>query len=180
MVLSHESEVFPVQRNSAALLKASNDDSLQVRLQVLAQEAVSVVMEADPAHSKELLGLFVADLFSQVAEQERTEERRQRQAEGIAAAKARGVRFGKKSKPLPDNFEEVRHAWRNKELTLQEAAMACGMAKTTFYNAVERAEQAEGKTDDGKKKDAYRGRTPDSIHHHQSPPSPHPGAGGAV
>ena len=136
MVLSHESEVFPVQRNSAALLKSANDDSLQVRLQALAQEAVSIVMEADPAHCKELLGLFVADLFSQVAEQERTEERRQRQAEGIAAAKARGVRFGKKMKPLPDNFEEVRHAWRNNELTIKEAAASCGMAKNTFYKAV--------------------------------------------
>ena len=156
----------------------ADEASVQARLQALAQEAVSVVMEADPAHGKELLGLFVADLFSQVAEQERKVERHQRQAEGIAAAKARGVRFGKKSKPLPDNFEEVRHAWRNKELTLQEAATACGMAKTTFYNAVERAEQAEGRTDDGKKKG--RGRISDPVHHHQSPSLSHPRAGGAV
>lgn len=156
----------------------ADDTSVQARLQALAQEAVSVVMEADPAHGKELLGLFVADLFSQVAEQERKVERHQRQAEGIAAAKARGVRFGKKSKPLPGNFEEVRHAWRNKELTLQEAAAACGMAKTTFYNAVERAEQAEGRTDDGKKKG--RGRISDPVHHHQSPSLSHPGAGGVV
>lgn len=154
----------------------NGNDNLQVRLQALAQEAVSAVMEVDPAHGKELLGLFVADLFSQVAEQERREERHQRQAEGIAAAKARGVRFGKKSKPLPENFEEVRHAWRNKELTLQEAAAACGMAKTTFYNAVERAEQAEGKAEGGKKKDAYRGRISDAAHHHQSPSFSHPGA----
>lgn len=156
----------------------ADEASVQARLQALAQEAVSVVMEADPAHGKELLGLFVADLFSQVAEQERKVERHQRQAEGIAAAKARGVRFGKKSKPLPDNFEEVRHAWRNKELTLQEAATACGMAKTTFYNAVERAEQVEGRTDDGKKKG--RGRISDPVHHHQSPSLSHPGAGGVV
>ena len=156
----------------------ADDTSVQARLQALAQEAVSVVMEADPAHGKELLGLFVADLFSQVAEQERKVERHQRQAEGIAAAKARGVRFGKKMKPLPDNFEEVHHAWRNKELTLQEAAAACGMAKTTFYNAVERAEQAEGRAEAGKNK--RRGRPSASIHPHQSPPSPHPGAGGAV
>lgn len=156
----------------------ADDTSVQARLQALAQEAVSVVMEADPAHGKELLGLFVADLFSQVAEQERKVERHQRQAEGIAAAKARGVRFGKKAKPLPGNFEEVRHAWRNKELTLQEAAAACGMAKTTFYNAVERAEQAEGRTGDGKKKG--RGRISDPVHHHQSPSLSHPGAGGVV
>lgn len=159
-------------------LNLPDSDSLQTRLQALAQEAVSIVMEADPSRSKELLGLFVADLFSQMTEQEHKEERRQRQAEGIAAAKARGVRFGKRTKPLPENFEEVRHAWRNKELTLQEAATACGMAKTTFYNAVERAEQAEGRADDGKKKG--RGRPADPVHHHQSPPLSHPGAGGAV
>ena len=168
-------EVFLVNGKA---LNLPNDDSLQTRLQALAQEAVSVVMEADPAHSKELLGRFVADLFSQMTEQEHREERRQRQAEGIAAAKARGVRFGKKAKPLPENFEEVRRAWRNKELTLQEAATACGMAKTTFYNAVERAEQAEGK-EDGKKKDTSRGRASD-VHHHQSPPLSHTGIGGAV
>ena len=157
-----------------------DDATVQSQLQSLAEEIVSAVSELDPSYRKEVLGLFVADLFSQVAEQERTEERRQRQAEGIAAAKARGVRFGKKTKPLPENFEEVRHAWRNKELTLQEAATACGMAKTTFYNAVERAEQAEGRADDAKKKDAHRGRISDSVHHHQSPSLPHPGAGGAV
>lgn len=157
---------------------SKDDATVQIQLQSLAEEIVSAVSELDPACRKEVLGLFVADLFSQVAEQERTEERRQRQAEGIAAAKARGVRFGKKTKPLPENFEEVRRAWRSKELTLQEAAAACGMAKTTFYNAVERAEQAEGRPDDGKKKG--RGRPVDPVHHHQSPPLSHPGAGGAV
>lgn len=162
----------------AALPK--DDATVQIQLQSLAEKIVSTVSELDPSCRKEVLGLFVADLFSQVAEQERREERHQRQAEGIAAAKARGVRFGKKTKPLPDNFEEVRRAWRNKELSLQEAAAACGMAKTTFYNAVERAEQAEGRADDGKKKDASRGRIPDAIHHHQGPSLSHPGAGGIV
>lgn len=165
-------------RSTEALPK--DDVAVQHQLQSLAEEIVSVVSKLDPSCRKESLGLFVADLFSQVAEQERKEESRQRQAEGIAAAKARGVRFGKKSKPLPDNFEEVRHAWRNKELTLQEAAAACGMAKSTFYNAAARAEQAEGRADDGKKKEAHRGRISDPVHHPQSPPLSHPGAGGAV
>ena len=137
----------------------------------------------DTRRGKDLMGTFLSDIVLQVlsfvAENERSNIR-QRQAEGIAAAKARGVRFGKKSKPLPDNFEEVRHAWRNKELTLQEAAAACGMAKSTFYNAAARAEQAEGRADDGKKKEAHRGRISDPVHHPQSPPLSHPGAGGAV
>lgn len=59
---------------------------------------------------------------------------RQRQAEGIAATKARGVKFGRPPKPLPDNFYEVYKAWKNKKLTQKEAAKACNMAETTFYD----------------------------------------------
>ena len=65
----------------------------------------------DTRRSKDLLGTFISDivlqLLSFVAENERTLIK-QRQAEGIAAAKARGVRFGRPKKPLPENFEEIR------------------------------------------------------------------------
>lgn len=176
-----------MQNSSVTLLQASEQNDLQTRLQALAREAVSAVMEADPAHGKELLGLFVADLFSQVAEQERKEEQRKRQAEGIAAAKARGVHFGKKTKPLPENFDEVRRAWRRKEMTLQQAADTCGMPKATFYNAVERAERAEtnsetseaGVAENGKK-NARRGRKTDSVYHPESASLSHPGAGRTI
>ena len=64
----------------------------------------------DTTYGKDLLGTFVADLTLQVmsfvAQMER-ESIRQRQAEGIAAAKARGVRFGREAKPLPENFDAV-------------------------------------------------------------------------
>ena len=76
-----------------------------------------------------------------MAEQSRKEERRQKQAEGIAAAKAKGVRFGRPGKPLPDNFDEARRAWRKGELSLQQAADLCGIPRGTFYNAVVRREQ---------------------------------------
>ena len=56
-----------------------------------------------------------------------------RQAEGIAAAKARGVKFGRPHKPLPDNFYESNCAWRCNEMTLRQAAKACGMPLSTFY-----------------------------------------------
>ena len=72
-------------------------------------------------------------LLSYVAENERLNIR-QRQAEGIAAAKARGVKFGRPPKPLPDNFYEVHKAWKNKKLTQKEAAKACNMAESTFHD----------------------------------------------
>lgn len=75
---------------------------------------------------------IVLQVLSFVAENERTNIR-QRQAEGIAAAKARGVKFGRPPRPLPDNFYEVHKAWRDKKLTLKEAAETCDLPVGTFY-----------------------------------------------
>ena len=63
-------------------------------------------------------------------------------AEGIAAAKAQGVRFGALCRTLPDNFEELRQAWRSGQITLRTAAEICGIPKSTFRNAAVRAEMA--------------------------------------
>ncbi len=90
----------------------------------------------DTRREKNLLGTFISDLvltlLSYVAENERVNIR-QRQAEGIAAAKARGVHFGRAPKPLPENFYEVYQRWRMKKISLPEAAKECGMPQTTFY-----------------------------------------------
>lgn len=120
---------------------AEKCDELRGQLKELAQEIVSSLSGLDPEQSRELLGGFVSDLFLSVAEQSRKEERRQKQAEGIAAAKAKGIRFGRPGKPLPDNFDEARRAWRAGELSLQQAADLCGIPRGTFYNAVVRREQ---------------------------------------
>ena len=98
----------------------------------------------DTRRGKDLIGTFLSDVVLQVlsfvAENERSSIR-QRQAEGIAAAKARGVRFGRPPLPLPDNFHDIRKAWRGKELTLRQAAAQCGMPAGTFYSKVTRLEK---------------------------------------
>ena len=97
----------------------------------------------DTRRGKDLMGTFLSDIVLQVlsfvAENERTNIK-QRQAEGIAAAKAKGVKFGRPPLPLPENFYEVHKAWRAKKLTLKEAAAACDMPVGTFYGKARRFE----------------------------------------
>lgn len=90
----------------------------------------------DTRKEKDLLGTLISDLvlglLSYVAESEyRTIH--ERQAEGIAAARVRGVKFGRKPSPLPPNFYEVYQSWKNKEITVKQAAIECGMPQSTFY-----------------------------------------------
>ena len=84
---------------------------------------------------KDLMGTFLSDIVLQVlsfvAENERSNIR-QRQAEGIAAAKARGVKFGRPPKPLPENFHTIYQRWRNGKITGTKAAEECNMPITTF------------------------------------------------
>ncbi len=100
----------------------------------------------DTRREKNLLGTFISDLvlalLSYVAENERTNIR-QRQAEGIAAAKARGVHFGRRPNPLPENFYEIYQQWKMKKIPVSEAAKLCGMPQTTFF---ERARAYEKST----------------------------------
>lgn len=89
----------------------------------------------DTRRGKDLMGTFLSDIVLQVlsfvAENER-QNIRQRQAEGIAAAKARGVRFGRPPKPLPENFIGIYRSWKSGNLTGTEAAKQCGMPLSTF------------------------------------------------
>ena len=90
----------------------------------------------DTRNGHDLTGTLIADivlqLLSYVAQTER-EFIRQRQQEGVAAAKARGVRFGRERIPVPDNFPEIIAAWKNGDITAKEAARRCSMAEATFY-----------------------------------------------
>ena len=97
----------------------------------------------DTRRGKDLMGMFLSDIVLQVlsfvAENERSNIR-QRQAEGIAAAKARGVRFGRPAIPYPDNFYQIHRDWRNKKITLRQAADACEMPVGTFYGKARKFE----------------------------------------
>ena len=98
----------------------------------------------DTRRGKDLMGTFLSDIVLQVlsfvAENERANIR-QRQAEGIAAAKARGVRFGRPPRPLLENFHSLHRAWRAKTMTLRQAAGACGLPVATFYSKARKLEQ---------------------------------------
>jgi DNA invertase Pin-like site-specific DNA recombinase len=100
----------------------------------------------DTRRGKDLLGTFISDLVLQllsfVAENERSNIL-QRQAEGIAAAKARGVQFGRPIKPVPENFGVICRDWRDKKITLEQAAEAAGMPKGTFYAKARKLEKGE-------------------------------------
>ncbi|MEG2087842.1 MAG: recombinase family protein [Angelakisella sp.] len=99
----------------------------------------------DTTNCKDLLGTFISDivlqLLSFVAENERDNIRR-RQAEGIAAAKARGIRFGQPVKQLPDNFPELYQLWKQSTLTIDQLAAQCAMARSTTYRRIRLYEQA--------------------------------------
>ena len=99
----------------------------------------------DTRREKNLLGTFISyvvlALLSYVAENERTNIK-QRQAEGIAAAKARGVKFGRPPLPIPENFYQMHKDWRAGKITIDEAAKACNMCPKTFYSKAVKYEKS--------------------------------------
>ena len=102
----------------------------------------------DTRNGKDLMGTFIADLVLQilsfVAQKER-ENIRERQAQGIRAAKERGVRFGRPPRPLPKNFTQVYQCWQDGRITTAEAAKQCKMPLSTFRDKVKRIQQSQAK-----------------------------------
>ncbi len=90
----------------------------------------------DTRNGKDLMGTFIADLVLQilsfVAQSER-ESIKKRQAQGIAAAKEKGVRFGRPEISVPDNFGKMVQDWETKQLAFSELLHQCGMSEATFY-----------------------------------------------
>ena len=117
-----------------------NYEEIQVQWRYLSKErgvdiCVIDMPLLDTRRGKDLVGTFLSDIVLQVlsfvAENERNTIR-QRQAEGIAAAKARGVRFGRPSDPLPCDFDEVFVRWKLGKITASAAAKILGMPLSSF------------------------------------------------
>ena len=122
-------------RNYAEILE-------QWRIITKEKKAAIVVLDMpllDTRREKDLIGTLLADvvlqLLSYVAETER-DFIRQRQAEGIAAAKTRGVKFGRHSIPRPDNYDEVYQQWKQGKLSARKAAKLLGVSHFTFLRWV--------------------------------------------
>jgi len=98
--------------------------------------------QAEDDLMKTFLSDLVLQVLSYVAELERRHIRR-RQAEGIAAAKARGVKFGRAHKPLPENFFEVIRLWKNKDITGREAARQMDVSSSWLYRKMHNPELSE-------------------------------------
>ncbi len=118
-----------------------NYEEIQNQWRVLTKEigADICVMDMpllDTRQGKDLMGTFIADLVLQilsfVAQNER-ENIRKRQRQGIAAAKAKGVRFGRPEKGLPPDFISLINEWEKKKITLSEILKICEISESTFY-----------------------------------------------
>lgn len=118
-----------------------NYEEIQKQWRVLTKEigidiCVLDMPMLDTRNGKDLMGTFIADLVLQilsfVAQNER-ENIKKRQTEGIAAAKAKGVKFGRPEKEVPDDFGKIVRAWEQKKLPFEEVLKKCGMSEATFY-----------------------------------------------
>ena len=118
-----------IQRQWRLLTKEMNVDILVLNMPLL-----------DTRQIHDLLGTFIADLVLQIlsfAAQNERENIRQRQAEGIAAARKKGVRFGRPPMPLPKEFPMALRLWTKGKITLAHAARMCNMAESSFrYRAI--------------------------------------------
>ena len=118
-----------------------NYEEIQTQWRILTKEkgidlCVLDMPLLDTRTAKDLMGTFIADLVLQilsfVAQSER-ENIRKRQAQGIAAAKARGVKFGRPEKEVPNDFAEIVMQWERKTLPFSGALKQCNMSEATFY-----------------------------------------------
>lgn len=119
-------------RNYRELLKEWQKltSDMGVRVRVLDMPILNTEEEPDLIHR--FLSDLILQLLSFVAENER-DNIRKRQAEGIAAARAKGVHLGRPSKPLPDNYETIVSDWHRKKITARKACALCGVSLSTFY-----------------------------------------------
>jgi len=98
----------------------------------------------DTRNGKDLMGTFIADLVLQILSFVAHSERdsiRKRQAQGIAAAKEKGVRFGRPEAPEPEDFNHIVENWQCRLISTNEALQLCGMSRSTFYRRIKENEK---------------------------------------
>lgn len=129
-----------------------NYEEIQKQWNLLAKEigidiCVLDMPMLDTRNGKDLMGTFIADLILQilsfVAQNER-ENIKKRQKEGIAAAKAKGVKFGRPEKEVPNDFGKIVKAWEQKKMPLGEVLKKCGMSEATFYRRLREYRRTKG------------------------------------
>lgn len=154
---AYQSMVLKLKRDDELLIKSidrlgRNYEEILTQWRLLTKEKGVVIRVLDMPlldttnEKRDLTGILISDivlqLLSYVAETER-EFIRKRQAEGIAAAKKAGIHFGRKPLPLPENFPEIREKWRLGQITIKQAAVACGMAPSTFFQKAKKYKNHE-------------------------------------
>ncbi|MCL2368741.1 MAG: recombinase family protein, partial [Oscillospiraceae bacterium] len=128
-----------------------NYEDIQTQWRILTKEkgvdiAVLDMPLLDTQNGKDLMGTFIADLVLQilsfVAQSER-DNIKKRQAQGIAAAKARGIHMGRPIKTVPDCFGTIMKQRERKQISLEQALSQCGMGRSTFYQRVREYKQLQ-------------------------------------
>ena len=122
-----------------------NYDEIQNQWRILTKDkgidiAVIDMPLLDTRQGKDLMGTFIADLVLQIlsfAAQNERDTVRNRQAQGIAAAKARGAHLGRPAKPLPERFGSIVEKWERRQISTKQAVKQSGVGKSTFYRKVE-------------------------------------------
>jgi len=144
---SYQALVKKLRRGDLLYIKSidrlgRNYEEIQNQWRILTKErgvdiAVIDMPLLDTRTGKDLMGTFIADIVLQilsfVAQSER-ETIRKRQAEGIASAKARGVRFGRPTKKPPENFGALVKQWERGKISFDDALAQTGLKQATFYN----------------------------------------------
>lgn len=132
------SYALPYDLNKGGKTKAVRGSKLGKRFTVegIAQYLQKKERKRLEYQGKDLMGTFIADLVLQilsfVAQSER-ENIKKRQEQGIVAAKAKGVRFGRPEIPIPDNFGKLVTDWEKKRTSFEETLRLCNMSEATFY-----------------------------------------------
>jgi len=155
---SYQSLVKRLRRGDLLYIKSidrlgRNYEEIQNQWRILTKErgvdiAVIDMPLLDTRNGKDLMGTFIAEIVLQIlsfiAQNER-ETIRKRQAEGIASAKARGVRFGRPIKKPPENFGKLVKQWERGKISFDDVLAQTGLKQATFYNRLREYRHAKKK-----------------------------------